>query len=202
MRLSSRAYAVTLCGFLAVSATRSAEAGGGHERREPEAHPREHTVQDLPQPDSTDDRVKHWYGWQTLLLDAAALATMISSDSDRQAAGLGGYLASGPLVHLMHERPTTALASLGVRMASIVSTMLVIENVSCTDSYEGGEEKTDCSALFVGVVLSMLAAPIVDAAVFTAPDPQPYKRPSETTSLQFGVGLTPEALGVSAFGTF
>src|SRR5512135_2030900 len=55
-----------------------------------------------------------WYGWQTLLTDGAAFFFAFGSASTGSTA-VAAYGLGGPLVHLIHDRPEAALASVGLR---------------------------------------------------------------------------------------
>jgi hypothetical protein len=57
-----------------------------------------------------------WYGWQTLATDGAALFLNFGQMQTGHGA-LAAYGLGGPMVHLIHARPMTALASFGVRVA-------------------------------------------------------------------------------------
>lgn len=72
-----------------------------------------------PEPETT------WYGWQTLLTDAASvglsMATAAHGNADGKSTALGltsaaFYFLGGPAVHLARGRGKTALADLGLRI--------------------------------------------------------------------------------------
>lgn len=60
-----------------------------------------------------------WYGHQILLVDALSAAVLVAGaagDSSLVAiTGAGGLVLGGPSVHLAHDRPGTAFASLSIR---------------------------------------------------------------------------------------
>jgi len=73
----------------------------------------------------------HWYGWQTMATDAGAVALVaigapLTADGDKTgrviaggtliAAGVGLYLAGGPLVHASHRRAKAAWMDAGFRL--------------------------------------------------------------------------------------
>lgn len=81
---------------------------------EPPPSPMPFRTTPSPLPRST---VSEWYGWQTLTVDGASLATTFSGAVTPALAvvGLGGLVLGAPIVHLAHERPLAALGSLGLR---------------------------------------------------------------------------------------
>ena len=86
-------------------------------------------VADTPAGETKESR---WYGWQTLAVDAVAMTAfaygiergagdVFSSDRGGEAfayGGFGAYLLGGPAMHLIHDRPGSALGSFGLRMAA------------------------------------------------------------------------------------
>lgn len=60
-----------------------------------------------------------WYGHQVLLVDALSATVLVAGaagDSSLVAlTGAGGLFLAAPSVHLAHDRPGTAFASLGIR---------------------------------------------------------------------------------------
>jgi hypothetical protein len=72
-----------------------------------------------------------WYGWQMMLADTGAGILLLASDPYPDAGGSPlsyaakqqlpvVFLASGPLVHLAHRRPLTAVSSLFLRGAAVL----------------------------------------------------------------------------------
>src|SRR5262245_30724516 len=71
----------------------------------------------------------HWYGYETLLVDAGAVglgAAAISVGSTKGTRGAGlvlapfalaAYLVGPPIMHFRHDRPGAAAASFGLRAA-------------------------------------------------------------------------------------
>ena len=120
---------------------------------------------------------RHWYGWQTLLVDAATVAlaaTVGTVDSgDRQVenviAGmvLVPYALGGPVVHAAHGQWGRAGASLGLRLGAPTVGALggyLVGSASCARP-----DTSDVPCAAVGAGLGLLAggaaAIILDAAV-------------------------------------
>src|SRR5512140_417237 len=63
-------------------------------------------------------RATHWYGWQTLLVDAGAigLATVSANSTGAGYGALGLYAFGGPLVHVLHDRAGIGGLDLGIRV--------------------------------------------------------------------------------------
>jgi hypothetical protein len=80
--------------------------------------------------DATAATVEHWYGWQTLIVDAGAvglttlglgLAVGAGHDLDKAAlgifyTGLGAFVFGGPIVHVAHGHWAKAGYSLALRL--------------------------------------------------------------------------------------
>jgi len=65
---------------------------------------------------------RHWYGWEPLMADGTAIAMMLTSRATSGVPsqtltilGTGDYLFGSPLIHLTHNHPGKAAASLGLR---------------------------------------------------------------------------------------
>jgi hypothetical protein len=148
-----------------------------------------------PAPESPDKKdappAEHWYGWQTLLVDASVVVVafgLSAATSDRApwvgaslpAVAVGGFLLGGPVVHAAHGRWNTAAASLAVRAGLPVGGALVgagIASVTCGSSCRfGGGDGGDVPYALLGAafggVIGVIAAPFVDAGGFAyEPDP-------------------------------
>ena len=111
----------------------------------------------------------HWYGWQTLLTDAAAvLGVYVSPDLT-----LGLYLAGGPVVHWVHGNAGRGFASLGLRVGAPV--VLTYALVSTCDS----DAEYGClGEAILGVTAGVVIAVVVDATVL-ARERVPAKEPTE-----------------------
>jgi hypothetical protein len=82
----------------------------------PSGHEDEYTNEQL------SVRVRSWYGWQTLAIDVAALATGVTgyavnngSGNPVGTIGILGYLFGPPIVHWIHGHAGRGAADLGLR---------------------------------------------------------------------------------------
>jgi hypothetical protein len=134
-----------------------------------------------PQPVSPDHDTpnveRHWYGWPAVALDAGALlatvsSAMVESDAFGGVAfgtGVALYGLGAPIVHLAHERPGIAVASLGLRASAVfVPLVLIPSDGRCPADNEYDDSKY-CQPRAKKLLLiggaSILAAMIVDDAV-------------------------------------
>jgi hypothetical protein len=160
---------------------------------------------------------ENWYGWQTLTTDGAALALLLAAGATTQSsnaagafglASLGTYALGGPIVHLTHDRPGTAVGDLVVRVAVPIATTLlggVIGNALVPGS--PCDSDLPCGGWIGGSILGLgagvLTASIVDAAVFgyEPAAPKPHDEPHQDASR---VRIVPSVgLGtVGAVGSF
>jgi len=68
-------------------------------------------------------RVRSWYGWQTLLVDAAALGTGVTGYALNRGngnvlgtVGILGYIFGAPIVHWVHGHAGRGAADAGIRL--------------------------------------------------------------------------------------
>lgn len=131
-----------------------------------------------------------WYGWQTLLVDAAATSLLIASvdaqsggskaldlgtGSGKAFLGLGiaTYALGGGTVHLAHGSPAKAIASVGMRAVSPVLTSVVGMLVAIPSCGAGGYCAL-AGGLF-GLVGGAVVASIVDVAALAHEPVRPAK---------------------------
>jgi hypothetical protein len=112
---------------------------------------------------------REWYGWQTLLVDGAALAMVYAAaDQHTHDAPTLAYVALGtnvlgpPVVHWAHGNVGRGLGSLLIRGGSWALVFAAI----------AGNGSDNASVGLFGV-LGILAAPAIDAAVLAYEDPKP-----------------------------
>jgi hypothetical protein len=122
----------------------------------------------------------HWYGWQTLMTDGAALAMLIgalAAKNDRVGntlAPLAGltYVLGGPIVHWAHRHGGIGAASLGIRLGAPIGLGLLGFGIGT--AIDGGKSRGLDSAALAGTVLGFLAgfptAIALDAAVLARED--------------------------------
>jgi len=109
----------------------------------------------------------HWYGWQIMLIDAAALGVVATDLALGERAspvpgilGLGAYALGGPIVHLVHQRPPAALGSLGLRLAlPVVGALIGATAENCNRRCTGG------GPTLVGGVVGAVFAVGIDATL-------------------------------------
>jgi hypothetical protein len=157
------------------------EGGGGVTSDETFAADARASVRDeallLP---ADQDAEKHWYGWQTLLVDAVSIAAMPAA-----GVGFGGYLLGAPIVHATHDRWGIAAASLGLRVALPVAGAIAgLKFANCAPQMANTEGGDWCGVgeAIVGVGLGMLTAIAIDAAVFS------YEPASAASAASDGAG--------------
>ena len=139
-----------------------------------------------PHPDEADRR---WYGWQIILTDGAAIASvaMAAHGSGWGDLGLTLYLGGGPVVHFAHGNAAKGAGSLALRVAVPLGSALV---GGLLGALVGGSP-SGCSGFFcpspaeigigAGVLLGLLGASIVDIAVLAYDahpvEPRPHAEP-------------------------
>jgi hypothetical protein len=117
-----------------------------------------------------------WYGWQTIVVDAAAMAMMlgVASDidphGDVQKAGIATYALAPPLVHLAHGSVSKAGASFGIRvLGPIIGAAIGFGMGYALGAVSTGEEVPGLLFGTVGLVLGgtfgYVGAVAVDSAV-------------------------------------
>jgi hypothetical protein len=109
----------------------------------------------------------HWYGWQNLTVDAAAVVMFVGAGSSNSSTlgymGLGTYLAGSGIVHLGHERVGAAIGSVLLRAATpIVGGMIGAATSSCHDNED--DEFCQFGAIAVGVLAGAVVAIVIDDA--------------------------------------
>ncbi len=151
--------------------------------------------------DSRSKAEREWYGWQILLVDGASFVGLLAAEGQR-ATGVADltvatYFLGGSVVHWAHGSATKGFGSLGLRVG-IPLGGAVLGAVIGTAAY--GSSNVVCgfplcspAVAFgaVGLLLGVVAAPIVDVAVL-AYDEQPPAR-SDAHSASSRLQLTPVA---------
>lgn len=152
---------------------------------------------------------RRWYGWQTLMLDGAAMVMTVGAghmggsgndDSTAQVLGVSAlavYVLGGPIVHGANDHWGKAAGSLAMRVAAPAALGALF--------YYGSEALTDCeSAMFgcglmglFGGVLGVAGAIAVDSAVI-ARERVPAPPPNQWVSL--APSVAPRREGGMTFG--
>jgi hypothetical protein len=128
---------------------------------------------DTPDPDVPGATL--WYGWQTLATDGAALFLNFGQTPTERGA-LAAYGLGGPMVHLIHERPMTALASLGVRVGLPVLGFAIGSALDRADRGQPASLRTDMPVPLWSLLLAGAGVPAAmafDSAIL-ARDPAPH----------------------------
>jgi hypothetical protein len=134
----------------------------------------------------------------SLALIVGSIALVDSGgDSPSAALGwgaLGTYTLGTPILHLVHENPGRAFASLGIRVGAPIA--LGVIGAAAEDCANHGGDFCGLGGALVGATMGIVAAVTIDAAVFA------YDDPPEGTAVapRFRVALSPR--GVVAFGAF
>lgn len=163
------------------------------------------TPEPVPQAEPLPADYTASYRGQTLGADAAAVGLVLLA-----AAGVGGqshqsnttsllelaaatYVLGGPMIHLLHDRPGRAAASLALRVAAplvfaMVGAAIGRSDPGCTGGYcDVGPGESDGAAL--GGLLGVITASVIDAAVFARADPLPASSHLTATAVRGG-GMT------------
>jgi hypothetical protein len=115
---------------------------------------------------------RHWYGWQTLLVDGGVLVGTLAISSGGRSGSLAlpvittGFIVGGPIVHAAHGQATSALGSLVLR----ASGPLLIAAAFASDTTSGGGGYAAPLGLLVLGVLAIPAAIAIDSAVIARED--------------------------------
>ena len=168
-------------------------------------------------------RVKSWYGWQTLIVDGAAIA-MGFAFSNADANGVRAipsltYLFGPPIVHWIHGHGARGAADLGIRFGlPLVAGGVGALAGAAAGKDSGGTYTGALVGLVVGVLAGYIGAITIDAAVLAnekknvpydpadPPDPedlarQDAKKPTFFAMPQFSVEPTTVAGHHGTLGT-
>ncbi len=103
---------------------------------------------------------RQWYGWQTLLVDAAAVGFVVvglrTQSTPVGYTGVLTYLFGGPVVHAAHGRGGATLGSLALRLGVPLATGWILT---------GGSEDRASDAPGFGVSVGVPLAIALDATV-------------------------------------
>jgi len=113
MRRTSVAAAVLAAATAALVAGVPGHVGATETEPEPPVTPFLDSGNTLPNLEARAARpLGRWYGWQIAAADAGTVLCAVATRSKICAVP---FVLSGPIVHLAHDRPGLALASLGLR---------------------------------------------------------------------------------------
>jgi hypothetical protein len=144
-----------------------------------------------------------WYGWQTLIVDGAALSLTVAAFSRANSSGnsaatlleLSGitYVIGPPIVHWAHGNVGKGFGSLGMRLVAPV----LGAGIGCALDQSGGE--LGClGGLALGGFAGIVLAVVLDNALL-AYDPAPER---SQYSLVVSPWALPGAVGLGSFGTW
>jgi hypothetical protein len=120
-----------------------------------------------------------WYGWQTLLSDAAAVTLMAALPIEVGGyAGAGVFVAGAPLIHAAHGQPGRMGMSLALRLIPPVAIGGSIALADSCTSTGDGLSGIGCGigTLLLGFTVSIAAAATaitLDATVFAKKEARP-----------------------------
>ena len=121
---------------------------------------------------TADEPERRWYGWQTLTIDLACVATVLVAGANDSAAlgwtGAGTWLIGAPIVHLANERGATAAISLGIRAGAVLLFVgggaLVLPVFDDSADASGGAAAVGMFMVLIGLA-GLAAAVTIDAAM-------------------------------------
>jgi hypothetical protein len=139
--------------------------------------PQEPPTTSVP-PVHPEESESRWYGWQIILTDGAALASVAAASRDSAWGDLALvlYLAGGPVVHFAHEHLAKGAGSAALRVGVPLGGALVGALVGAA-AYTGSSCSSYCSTeagAAVGILAGLLAASILDIALL-AYDEKPVR---------------------------
>jgi hypothetical protein len=145
----------------------------------------------------------HWYGWQTLMMDAIAVGMSAFANASNkpnlgvQLAGSGMFALGGPLVHVAHRAPGKAVGSLLLR-ASGPALMTYGAMFARSDS--------DLGLAVLGGMACTAAAITIDAAVLAHekvdPTANPVREPAQQEDREEPVTTSSQRSSVHMSATF
>ena len=116
-----------------------------------------------------------WYGWQTLIVDAAATglltagliqtATSESRNTTLLLSGYGVYVFGPPIVHFAHRKVGIGFADMGIRIAAPV-VLALAGNALAGRGGSSGELFASGEGTAAGFLVGYAGAVALDAALF------------------------------------
>ena len=155
---------------------------------------------------ATPDRT--FYGWQNIVVGYAGLGMIaggIRGGGALPIAGLGVYALGGPIVHLAHKEYVRAAGSLLINVLTPVLVGAVAHSLDqpCTGSHEDGCSLNDVQYAITGLIVGMLAAPIIDGVAMgwedapRKPAPELAIQPTVTVARKEANGASTTMFGVA-----
>jgi hypothetical protein len=112
-------------------------------------------------------RTSGWYGWQTLSIDGAALLTGLVAPGDAPVYVAVADLTGVALVHVLHQQPGRAAASVGIRVLLVTLGAMLGAAVLP----RGGPEGEELAGAAPGALTGAVAASLLDAFVLAREPP-------------------------------
>lgn len=113
---------------------------------------------------------KHWYGWQTLFVDAVSIALAFGGGiADIEPLfwpGMVGLIFGSPIVHFSHGNAGVGFASMGVRVG-LTLIVLMVALIAALDAF--GSDSSNEDGLVAAEIIALgaaIGASALDAAVF------------------------------------
>ena len=131
---------------------------------------------------------RHWYGWQTLLVDAGSVALMPLA-----GAGFVTYAVGPAIVHASHGRGGPALASLLLRISMpLVLAVIGVEiaNATTPSNQNGDFSPGPIVGAGYGLLVGVLGAMAIDDAVI-AWEPGKPSTPATGSGASWSVAVVP-----------
>jgi hypothetical protein len=153
----------------------------------PRTTPPRTPVPDTTLPETTPpESPRHWYGWQTLLVDAGSLALLVAG-AEAQSSVVGGlagmsYAAGPSFVHLAHGRGVQAIGDVLIRVGvpvafAVAGGLIAVDTSSPNESSEEAGLPNWLGGAALGLVIGVVTAVAIDAAAL-AWEPRTHASPS------------------------
>jgi hypothetical protein len=121
--------------------------------------------------------VRTWYGWQIILIDGASLVVLLAGQGQSLPSGLAGigYVAGGPTVHFAHGHVGKGFGSAGLRLGLPFAGALLGLAIGAGQSCNGCELTPALEDFAIGLLLGLVAAPVIDVAWLAYDEEPPHK---------------------------
>ena len=140
-----------------------------------------------------DARADEWYGYQTLISDAAtvavtyALAKSITRTTVPSiAVGATGYVVAPVTIHLVHGEPVRALASGGLRVGAPLVGGIVGGLITSKESDHG--LLSGLVGVWIGAAIGLVSASVIDAAAIAYETKEDAPPPATAQPLEISIG--------------
>jgi len=162
----------------------------------------------------TVPKKSHWYGWQTLATDGAALSLIMVGTAEGAGdfwernetaenitrAGAVTYLLGPPVVHVAHGRPLAGLGSLGLRAGAPTIGWFAGAGLGRCPAWDVYGSCSD--AIAAGVFLGYATAVTLDAAVLARESAPAERSATARPRVSPGIAVTGKSRALVLAGTF